>query len=299
MPFWIAARTSEAVRHTAKSLGAERAIQCSSPAIRNANGWATSGLIAGGNGMTVKFGGTSATAFTVSSTTSISAILPSHSAGLVDVVVTTPGGTSPITLADNFTYTGSSAPVVTGVSPGSGLAGTVVTISGSGFIGVSCPSGVTFGGFASASCTVNSDSSITATSPASAPSGVIDIRVSNSGGTSPNTSADNFNNTSSSVTFTYTLSFGFTLIGWNGIDNIGAALALSGIETPVDNPATNNVSSFVTAIWQYNTSIHAYQGYFPGSEGVPGANDFTTLRKGVGYFIAINVGTVNWTVIEG
>ncbi len=52
----------------------------------------------------VTFGGTAAT-FTVNSSTSITATSPAHSAGTVDVIVTSPAGTSPNTTADNFTYT--------------------------------------------------------------------------------------------------------------------------------------------------------------------------------------------------
>ena len=51
-------------------------------------------------------------------------------AGTVDVTVTTPVGTSPISSADDFTYT--AAPTVTAVSPtsGPGGGGTSVTVTG-------------------------------------------------------------------------------------------------------------------------------------------------------------------------
>jgi hypothetical protein len=256
-------------------------------------------FIPGGAGMTVKFGGTATANFNVTDANTIIVIAPAHTAGTVDIVVTTPGGTSPITVNDQFTYTGSSAPVVSSISPSSGATGTVITITGSGFTGVICPAGVTFGGVSATSCTVNSDTSITATVPAGAPGGVSDVRVTNAIGTSTNTTADNFNNTTNTgATITYTLVSRFTLIGWSGIDNISAAAALRGQETP-DNPLTNDVSGIVTVIWRFDTASQSYKGYFPGSENVPGANDFTTLQKGVGYFIAINVATANWTVIEG
>lgn len=52
----------------------------------------------------VKFGTKAATTFTVISDSKISVTSPSHSVGLVDVTVVGPGGTSPITTADQYTY---------------------------------------------------------------------------------------------------------------------------------------------------------------------------------------------------
>ncbi|WKU08013.1 phage tail tube protein [Micromonospora sp. HUAS LYJ1] len=52
----------------------------------------------------VTFGGTAATSFRVVSDTLIIAISPAKTAGSVDVLVTTPGGTSANTAADNFLY---------------------------------------------------------------------------------------------------------------------------------------------------------------------------------------------------
>ncbi len=74
----------------------------------------TSGPISGGTDVTISgsdfdgtnavtFGGTLAT-FTVQNDSAITAIAPAHSAGVVDIRVTTPEGTSPETAADDFTY---------------------------------------------------------------------------------------------------------------------------------------------------------------------------------------------------
>lgn len=52
----------------------------------------------------VKFGATEAKQFTVNSATSIAAESPAGTPGVVDVTVTTPGGTSPITTKDHFRY---------------------------------------------------------------------------------------------------------------------------------------------------------------------------------------------------
>ena len=77
----------------------------------------------------VDFGTTAATNFTVVSSTEITADSPAGT-GVVDVTVTTPGGKSATSAADQFTYI--AAPAVTGLSPTSGPAagGTLVTITG-------------------------------------------------------------------------------------------------------------------------------------------------------------------------
>lgn len=242
------------------------------------------------SGMIVRFDATQAV-FTYINSTTVTALSPPHSAGTINVTVTTSAGTSPDTIYDDYTYTGVALPVVTGVSPGSGPIGTTVTVTGSGFTGATQ---VTFGGVAG-TFTVNNDGQITASVPAGTPSGTVDVRVTTATGTSANTASDNFTNTSAGSTVTYTLYFRFTLIVWTGPNGMSALAALRGQETP-DNPATNNVSLLVGAVWRFDASTQTFKGYFPGSDGVPGANDFTTLQNGTGYFIALlNAGTVTWT----
>jgi len=53
----------------------------------------------------VTFGGTAATSFVENGDTSITAVSPAHTAGVVDVRVTNAAGTSAISAADHFTYT--------------------------------------------------------------------------------------------------------------------------------------------------------------------------------------------------
>jgi hypothetical protein len=57
-----------------------------------------------GGAMAVKFGGTAAASFTVNSATQITAVSPAENAGTVNVTVTTPGGTSATSAADQFTF---------------------------------------------------------------------------------------------------------------------------------------------------------------------------------------------------
>ncbi len=66
----------------------------------------------------VHFGSTPANRFTVDSATQITATAPAASAGVVDVTVTTPGGTSATNVATRFTYAQSPAtPTITATPP--------------------------------------------------------------------------------------------------------------------------------------------------------------------------------------
>jgi len=131
----------------------------------------------------VDFGTTLATSFSIVSATSITATSPAGS-GTVDVTVTTVGGKSATTPADQFSY----APTVSAISPTAGpfAGGTLVTITGTGFIGVTA---VDFGTTSAPIVTVSA-TSITATSPAG--TGVVDVTVATTAGTSPTTPADLF-----------------------------------------------------------------------------------------------------------
>jgi hypothetical protein len=68
--------------------------------------------------------------------------------------------------------TGGTPPTITGISPSSGLAGTIVTISGTDFTGATA---VSFNGVAAASYTVDSATSITATAPTGVTTGPISV----------------------------------------------------------------------------------------------------------------------------
>jgi alpha-tubulin suppressor-like RCC1 family protein len=79
----------------------------------------------------VSFGALPALKFTVNSPTSITAIAPAQSAGIVDVHVTNSTGTSATSSKDHFKYT----PTIEAVSPNAGptTGGTSVTVTGTGF----------------------------------------------------------------------------------------------------------------------------------------------------------------------
>ncbi len=138
----------------------------------------------------VMFGGTAATGFTVNGATQITATAPAGAAGTVDIRVTTAGGTSAISANDEYTYV--AAPTVTGRSPTSGPTGggTSVVITGTGFLAAPGIGAVKFGA-TNATYTINSNTQITATSPAR-PAGTYDITVATPGGTSATSANDQF-----------------------------------------------------------------------------------------------------------
>ena len=178
----------------------------------------STGPAAGGTGVTVTgsnltggsvaFGGVAASG--VSCTASSCTATSPAGSGTVNVTVTTAGGTSAASSADQFTYQAAApppAPVLTGVSPSTGPAagGTAVTVTGSNLSGGS----VAFGGVAASgvSCTA---SSCTATSPAG--SGTVNVTVTTAGGTSATSAADEF---------TYTASAAVNLIPDPGFEGSG------------------------------------------------------------------------------
>ncbi len=167
---------------------------------------AGSGVMAGGGSVVitgvyftgataVNFGQTAAPTFTVDSDTQITVTVPEAPAGMVDVTVTTPYGTSYTSTFDQYIFL-AAVPTVTGVSPatGSTAGGDTVTITGSNFTNALA---VYFGGFPAPDFAIVSDSSITATSPVQA-AGTFDITVVNPSGTSATSAADQFTYTAAS-----------------------------------------------------------------------------------------------------
>ncbi|MCK9916173.1 autotransporter domain-containing protein [Microbacteriaceae bacterium K1510] len=100
-------------------------------------------VVISGTGFTfataVTFGGTAATSFTVNSGTQITAVVPAHAAGVVDVVVTNNVGSG--TLAGGFTYTNTSTSVTLTSSPNPSQSGQAVTFSASVASSGGTPSG--------------------------------------------------------------------------------------------------------------------------------------------------------------
>ena len=155
------------------------------------------GPIAGGNSVTitgtnligttgVTFGGTAGTAVTVVSATQITVTAPAKAAGVVTIIVTTPGGTA--TGTNVYTYT--AVPTFTAIAPAYGrtAGGTSVTLTGTNF--VTGATAVTFDGIAAPTFTVVSATQITATTPADAGAATVTVTTPGGAPTRPYTFAD-------------------------------------------------------------------------------------------------------------
>lgn len=140
-------------------------------------------------GASVEFGTTPALSVKVESATSIKAVSPAGSGSNLQVAVTNPAGTSPAVSADEFTYTTPTEPTIGEIAPtyGSELGETKVTIIGSEFL---AGSEVHFGSTAAKSVTVDSGTSITATSAPGV--GTVNVTVTTPYGTSAVTKVDEY-----------------------------------------------------------------------------------------------------------
>ncbi len=137
----------------------------------------------------VSFGGTAATSFNIVSSSEITAVDPAHLAGIVNITVTSPYGTSATATADQFTYV-AQPPTVASVSPSSGTTngGTTVVITGTNLFGTTA---VLFGSTPAASFVVNSPTQITAVTPSESV-GIVDVTATTAGGTSQTSSSDDY-----------------------------------------------------------------------------------------------------------
>ncbi len=219
----------------------------------------------------ITIGGTNVIFFEVLSDSVIVLTTPSRPAGTVHIVLHKLTGSSATNELTTFTYAGGKANI-TSVSPANGPAsgGTVVTLTGVNFTNATQ---VTFGGVAGTNLVVVNDGELRVTTPANA-SGAVDIIIYNPSGTSLVSSIAKF--TYNTTSLTYTLQFRWNLVVWQGTDNLSVTTALS------------TIAGRVTAIYMWDAVAQQWRGNFPNAGNVPGANDFTTLRKGVAYWLALN-----------
>jgi hypothetical protein len=135
---------------------------------------------------TVHVGGLSATQVVVVSPTQITAKTPAHAAGAVNVQVFTSAGSNALSSADYYAY---GAPTVTALSThsGSSAGGTVLTVTGTGFVAGDT---VSFGGAAGTGVTVLSTTQLRVTSPARPAGTVANVTVANPSGASATSAAD-------------------------------------------------------------------------------------------------------------
>jgi hypothetical protein len=123
---------------------------------------------------------------------------PGTNGTTVDITVTTPVGTSTVSIADRFKYVMPGPPVVTAVGPSSGPVngGTTVWISGSALSGATS---VKFGGTAVFNLQSVSDNVVQVFGSASGILGSVDVTVTTAGGTSATSTADHFTYTAAPV----------------------------------------------------------------------------------------------------
>lgn len=225
----------------------------------------------------VQFGDLPAASFTVVNDTTIDVVAPSAPPGTVALTVTSPGGTSAPSTAAMYTFVG--IPTVSGISPDRGpvAGGTTIEITGSGFTGTTS---VSFGD-TTAFFVVNSDTSISAVSPAVDAAEPRDVIVAGVGGTSAPNPADVF--TFSTVSCTgpcVSVGDASVLEGDSGTRTMTFPVTLSA-------PATTNVTVHyaVTGITAVGGTTYSAGVDFKSKAGTltfaVGTNGLTPVEKAV------------------
>ncbi|MBC7882256.1 MAG: IPT/TIG domain-containing protein [Anaerolineae bacterium] len=235
----------------------------------------------------VNFNGTTA-AFTVNSSTQITATVPSG-ATTGTISVTTSGGTA--TSAINFTVT-SSTPTITSFSPTSGPIGTQVLISGNNFTGATA---VKFNGTNAPAFTVNSDIQISVTVPSGATTGKIsidtptgtatsqtDFTVSATGAPIITSFSPQSGSPASTVTLTGSNFTGTTLVQFNGVSAGFTVNSATQITTTVPNGSTTGLISVTNA-----SGTGTSPGSFVVTNPTPGVTSFTPTSGPTGTLVTI------------
>ena len=228
--------------------------------------------------LTVYFGTTAIPGVTPGTPESLTVESPAGT-GTVDVTVMTTGGTSPINRpADQFTYTASTAPVVSGVSPNSGplAGGTPVTISGSNFTGATA---VAFGTLAATGFTVNSGGMITVNSPMSLTPGPVDVTVTTPSGKSATSASDVFTYVAAPPTVTMVSptsgpTTGMTPVTISGSNFTGATAVDFGATPAASFSVVNNMT--ITAVSPPGTGTVDVLVTGPGGTSTPSQADLFT-----------------------
>lgn len=223
------------------------------------------------SGATVLVGGSLCSSVTVVSSTSITCVTPSTSAGTVSITVTNPDEQEDV-LASAFTY---GAPLsVSNVSPRTGplAGGGTATIVGSGFVAGAT---VTFGGVACTAPTVLSSRYITCTIPAN-PAGAVTVEVTN-----PDTTTANM-----ATAYTYqsapTVASVSPSVG--GLSS-GTMLTITGTNFTSGASVTVDGSACTSVIVVNATTITCYApGHAAGAVNVTVTNSDSQTGTGVGVY---------------
>ena len=219
----------------------------------------------------VRFNTTSATVFTVVSSTQITATVPAG-ATTGPIAVTTPVGTGVSTT--NFVVI--PAPVITSFTPTNGVAGTVVVITGLNFTGATQ---VTFNGTVAPTFTVTSATQISVTAPAGVTTGF--IAVTALGGTGTSTTAFTVppvnDACANAIALTCGQSVTGTTVGSTAIgDPTGSCTAISvdgaGIFYSIVGTGASITVSTCNAATNFDSKLFVYSGAC-GAYTCVGAND--------------------------
>jgi len=231
------------------------------------------------------------------------------------------GAASVLTINDN----GASTPTVTFVSPSFGASGSLVTITGTGFSGVTCPGGVKFGLTSALSCTVNTPNSITAVVPPGV--GIVHVTVTNGLLTSATSSGDQFNYTSGSsptinfISPTTGPAFGGTVVtlygtnlynplsitiglvpctGIAGYGTTATCVTPAGVGGPY-NVTFNGTGGTTTLPYAFTYGIGSgpvVTGLYPNTGPSSGGNYVTILGSGLANVTSVTFGGVAATVFD-
>ena len=228
----------------------------------------------------VKFGTVSATSYTVTDATHISAIAPAGS-GTVDVTVINPAGASATSLASKYSY---GLPTVTSVGPLAGPSGggNLVTINGTNFTGVT---DVRFGGVTAGASHFNvlSSTQISAIAPPGVPDGTVDVTVINGDGTSVTSATSKYSYGVPTISLLSPnngqLAGGYScLITGNGFTGVSAVKFGANVVSPANYTVNSPTQITVTSVpaGTAGTTVDVLVTN-PQGEGLPGGslNDFT------------------------
>ncbi len=197
-----------------------------------------------------------------------------------------------------YGYSGPVVPTVSGVSPNSGTTsgGTTVFITGSGFCDIT--SAVNYGATAAASFAILSDTSIKSTSPAHA-AGTVDVTVTNAGGTSATSSADQY-------TFVAQVPSVYTALtpqrvrdtrtdGGTLSQGGSLTITLGGIYVPA------NATAVVLNVTATNTSKASFFTVYPTGNSLPTASNLNWIAgETVPNLVEVGLGTGgNVTIYNG
>ncbi|MDP1828904.1 MAG: IPT/TIG domain-containing protein [Archangium sp.] len=264
-------------------------------------------------GATLRIGGSPAMAVTMSGPTTLTGYTPSGPPGPADLEVTNPDGQRTV-LPNGFSW--DAAPAITTVSPESGstAGGTVVTLTGTGFL---AGAEVFFGTLAATSVTVDSATQLTVTAPARA-MGVVSIIVRNPdaqqferqgafryvtppaftaiapssgdvrGGTVTRLTGAGFG-AQTTVSFGGVASPLVTLVDDTHVDAVTPAHAPGVVDVSVANP--DGALATLTGAFTFTRSAPTLSGVAPQSGTVAGGTVITLVGTGFAPGVTVQVGT--------